>query len=205
MPTQSADCTRCKDLSESIMHTLVLCPFASRVWFLSQFWVNTQFFSSKSFMDWMLFWLVNPVSKLPERDQCLFVAVLWSLCQSRNNLVFQDVKENHTAVLMRAKAMLLTRKSINTISTMIPTSISDRWMPPPTGWIKSNTYGAYDIVSGDNGAGYVMKDFTNNATFCASIVFHVQSAEEAEARAIWAGLKKVVEQKFTHLILESDA
>ncbi|XP_026446206.1 uncharacterized protein LOC113346871 [Papaver somniferum] len=31
---------------------------------------------------------------------------------------------------------------------------------------------------------YVMRDFSSNASFCASIVFDVESAEEAEARAI---------------------
>ncbi|XP_026380761.1 uncharacterized protein LOC113275471 [Papaver somniferum] len=72
-------------------------------------------------------------------------------------------------------------------------------------WIKCNTDGAFDIVSGANGAGYVKRDFTKKATFCASIVFNVHSAEEAEARAIWAVLKKAVEQHLSHIIIESDA
>ncbi|XP_026428105.1 uncharacterized protein LOC113323974 [Papaver somniferum] len=76
---------------------------------------------------------------------------------------------------------------------------------PPTGWIKCNTDGAYDEFSGENGAGFVMRDFSNTASFCAFIVFGVEFAEEAEARASWEALKKVVEQKLTHLIIESDA
>ncbi|XP_026416909.1 uncharacterized protein LOC113312367 [Papaver somniferum] len=166
MPMNYVDCTRCNDPSESIMQALVFCPFASRVWFLSSFCVNTQAFSTKSFMDWMLFWLVNLVYKLPDGDQRLFVAILWSLWQSRNNLVFQNIKENYTDVLMRAITMLLTRKS--TLS-------------------------------------FVMRDFTNTASFCASIVFQVESVEEAEGRSIWAALQKAVEQKLTHPIIESDA
>ncbi|XP_026397107.1 uncharacterized protein LOC113291833 [Papaver somniferum] len=88
---------------------------------------------------------------------------------------------------------------------MVPISISDKWMPPPTGWIKCNTYGDYDDISGNNGASFVMGDFTNTASFRASIVFQVESPEEAEARAIWEALQKVVEKKLTHLIIESDA
>ncbi|XP_026384162.1 uncharacterized protein LOC113279707 [Papaver somniferum] len=76
---------------------------------------------------------------------------------------------------------------------------------PSFGWIKCNTDGAYDDTYGANGATNVMRDFSNKASFCASIVFDVHSAEEDEARAIWAVLKKAVEQQLTHIIVESDA
>ncbi|XP_026383668.1 uncharacterized protein LOC113279178 [Papaver somniferum] len=180
------------------MHALVTCPFASRVWFISDFNIHTQFFQNNSFIDWLLFWLIDPRSKLSEDDQCLFVAILWSLWTSRNNFIFQNIKENFTAVLARARAMLLTRKNRNP-------SICDKWTPPSFGWIKCDIDGAFDDISGANGAGYVMRDFSRKATFCASLVFDVRSAEEAEASAIWAVLKKAVEQHLTHLIIESDA
>ncbi|XP_026417154.1 uncharacterized protein LOC113312631 [Papaver somniferum] len=76
---------------------------------------------------------------------------------------------------------------------------------PSFGWIKCNIDGPFDDISGENGAGYVIRDFKRKATFCASLVFDVRSAEEAEARAIWAVLKKAVEQHLTHIIIESDA
>ncbi|XP_026459908.1 uncharacterized protein LOC113360632 [Papaver somniferum] len=205
MPMNSVDCARCNDPYESIMHALFMCPFASRVWFLSSFCVNTQSFSSKTFIDWMIFWLVNPASKHHEEDQCLFIAIFWSLWKSRNNLIFQNSKENYTAVLMRAREMLLTRKTSASASLLGHVSVCDKWMPPPTGWIKWNIDGAYDEISGKYGAGFVMRDFSNTTSFCASIVFQVESAEETEARVIWATLKKAVEQKLTHLIIESDA
>ncbi|XP_026399680.1 uncharacterized protein LOC113295564 [Papaver somniferum] len=53
--------------------------------------------------------------------------------------------------------------------------------------------------------GYVMKNFSSKSSFCASLVFEVKSAEEAEARAIWAVLKKALDQKLTRIIVESDA
>ncbi|XP_026410881.1 uncharacterized protein LOC113306119 [Papaver somniferum] len=71
--------------------------------------------------------------KLPEDDQCLFVAIIWSLWASRNNLIYRGVKENFTAVLARARAMLLTRKSRNpslTILTTMLVIICDKWIPP---------------------------------------------------------------------------
>ncbi|XP_026411225.1 uncharacterized protein LOC113306510 [Papaver somniferum] len=76
---------------------------------------------------------------------------------------------------------------------------------PSFSWIKCNTDGAFDVISGENGARYVVRDFTRKATFCASIVFDVHSAEEAETRAIWAVLKKAVEQHLSQIIIESDA
>ncbi|XP_026435161.1 uncharacterized protein LOC113332876 [Papaver somniferum] len=76
---------------------------------------------------------------------------------------------------------------------------------PSFGWIKCNTDGAFDDISGATGAGYVMRDFSRKETFCASLVFEVHSAEEPEARAIWAVLKKALEQQLTHIIIESDA
>ncbi|XP_026416899.1 uncharacterized protein LOC113312356 [Papaver somniferum] len=76
---------------------------------------------------------------------------------------------------------------------------------PSFGWIKCNTDGAYDDISGANGAGYVMRYFSSKASFCASLVFEVKSVEEAEAKAIWEVLKKALEQQLTHIIVESDA
>ncbi|XP_026410810.1 uncharacterized protein LOC113306039 [Papaver somniferum] len=78
-------------------------------------------------------------------------------------------------------------------------------MPPFFGWIKCNPDGAYDEITGANGAGYVMRDYSCKASFCASLVFQVKSAEEAEARAIWEVMKKALELNFTHVIIESDA
>ncbi|XP_026399041.1 uncharacterized protein LOC113294883 [Papaver somniferum] len=76
---------------------------------------------------------------------------------------------------------------------------------PSFGWIKCNTDGAYDEISGTNGAGYVMRDFSSKPSFCASLVFEVKSTEETEAKAIWAVLKKALEQQLTHIIVESDS
>ncbi|XP_026411119.1 uncharacterized protein LOC113306390 [Papaver somniferum] len=205
IPMHSVDCPRCSDPQETIMHALITCPFASRVWFISDFNISTQFFQNKSFIDWLLFWLIDPQSKLPEDDQYLLVAILWSLWTSRNNFIFQNIKKNHTTVLAIARAMLLTRKTSLPVSTTISVSICDKWMPPSIGWIKCNTDGAFDIISGANGAGYVMRGFSKKATFCASLGFEVFSAEEAEERTIWAVLKKSVEKQFTHIIIESDA
>ncbi|XP_026451478.1 uncharacterized protein LOC113351758 [Papaver somniferum] len=87
----------------------------------------------------------------------------------------------------------------------MPVSICDKWMLPSFGSVKCNIDGAFDNISGANGARYVMRDFTRKAIFCASIVFDVHSAEEAEARAIWKVLKKAVEQHLSHIIIESDA
>ncbi|XP_026419397.1 uncharacterized protein LOC113315318 [Papaver somniferum] len=109
------------------------------------------------------------------------------------------------SVIERARAMLLTRKntSIATLSNTI--ALNHKWMPPLVGWMKCNTDGDFDDISGDNGVGYVMRNSTSKASFCGAMVFEVSSAEEAEARAIWGVLKKAVEQKMTHIIIESDA
>ncbi|XP_026439725.1 uncharacterized protein LOC113338544 [Papaver somniferum] len=71
-------------------------------------------------------------------------------------------------------------------------------MPLPIGWIKCNT----DDLSGNNGAGYVMRHFPSKASFCASTVFEVNPVEEAEAKAIRAVF---MEQNLIHIIIESDA
>ncbi|XP_026433586.1 uncharacterized protein LOC113331024 [Papaver somniferum] len=134
MPMHSVECARCNDPHENIMHTLVLCPFASKT--------------------------------------------------SRNNLVFQNVFENHKSVIERARAMLLTRKNTFVATLSNPIALNHKWMPPLVGWIKCNTDRAFDDISGDNGAGYVMRNSTSKSSFCAAMVFEVSSAEEAEARAI---------------------
>ncbi|XP_026399379.1 uncharacterized protein LOC113295242 [Papaver somniferum] len=152
-----------------------------------------------------MFWLIDHVSKLPDEARCLFVVVLWTLWRSRNYLVFQNLKETHMTVLGRARAMLLTRKPNLNIPPSIPVGLCDKWMPPSFGWIKCNTDGDYDVISRVNSEGYVMRDFSSKSSFCASLVFEVNSAEEAEAKAIWEVLKKSMEQKFIHIIIKSDA
>ncbi|XP_026430429.1 uncharacterized protein LOC113326963 [Papaver somniferum] len=198
MLMHNVDCARCNDPQESILYSLALWPFASRVWFLSDFCIDSQFFQNKFFIDWLLFWLIDHLSRLPDEAQCIFVAILWSLWTSRNNLIFQNIQENHTTFLVRARSMLLTRKTCLTVSHTTPVNLC-------VGWIKCNIDGAYDDISGSNGAGFVMRDFSKKASFCASLVFEVKSAEEAEARAICAVLKKALEQQLTHVIVESDA
>ncbi|XP_026436572.1 uncharacterized protein LOC113334560 [Papaver somniferum] len=115
------------------------------------------------------------------------------------------MQETHTTVLVRARAMLLTRKTFLSVSPTTPVNLCDKWAPPSVGWIKCNIDGAYDDISGANGAGFVMGDFSSKTSFCASLVFEVKSVEEAEARSIWAVLKKALEQQLTHIIVESDA
>ncbi|XP_026398432.1 uncharacterized protein LOC113294241 [Papaver somniferum] len=205
MPMQTVDCPKCTDPYESIMHALVLCPFASRVWFISDFNINTQFFQNKSFIEWLIFWLTDAVSKLPDEAQSLFVAILWSIWTSRKQIIFQNLSESHITVLARARATLLTRKPSITVSPLMFVGICDKWMPLSLSWIKCNIDGAFDVISEANGAGYMMRDFSKKASFCASLVFEVHSVEEAKSRAIWAVLKKSLEQQFTHIIVESDA
>ncbi|XP_026384858.1 uncharacterized protein LOC113280452 [Papaver somniferum] len=123
----------------------------------------------------------------------------------RNNLIFQNQKENYRAVIHKAKAMLLTRKNNHIINLATIISLGEKWVPPFLGWIKCNTDGAYDELSGENGAGYMMRNSFCKASLCATLVFHVQSTEEAEAREIWSGLQKALKEKFTHIIIESDA
>ncbi|XP_026429856.1 uncharacterized protein LOC113326320 [Papaver somniferum] len=143
--------------------------------------------------------------RLPDDAQQLFVAILWFLWTSRNNLVFRNVSENHKYVIERAREMLLTRKNTSVATLSYPIALNHKWMPPLVGWIKCNTDGDFDNIYGDNGVGYVMRNSTSKASFCAAVVFEVSSAEEAEARAIWGVLKKAVEQKMTHIIIQSDA
>ncbi|XP_026442459.1 uncharacterized protein LOC113342005 [Papaver somniferum] len=180
----------------------------TRTWNVSR--LNTHFDDAsvkkiKNFHHWLMLWLLDQNSRLPDDSQGLFFAILWSLWTSRNNLIFQNLSENHNVVIERARAMLLTRKIIPIVTTTTPIVLSDKWMPPSFGWIKCNTYRAFDDITGENGAGYVMRDFTSKASFCAAIVFEVSSAEEAEARAIWGVLKKAVDKKVMHIITEKDA
>ncbi|XP_026442510.1 uncharacterized protein LOC113342067 [Papaver somniferum] len=84
-------------------------------------------------------------------------AILWSIWTGRNNFIFQNMIENLTNVLARARAMLLSRKPCITVSSTTPVSICDKWMHLFFEWIKCNTDGAYDEISGENGAGYAMR------------------------------------------------
>ncbi|XP_026459847.1 uncharacterized protein LOC113360561 [Papaver somniferum] len=180
MHMHSVSCNRCPDPCEAIMHALVLCPFASHVWSLASFCANISAFSSSSMIDWLNFWLIDHLTRIPIDRHCTFVAILWSLWTSRNNLVFRNLQEKHIVVIHRAKCSLLEKLEFQTHLVNYILSFSDHWMPPTFGWIKCNIDCAFDDTTKDNGAGYVMRDFSSKVSFRASIVFDVDSVEEAE-------------------------
>ncbi|XP_026400213.1 uncharacterized protein LOC113296089 [Papaver somniferum] len=180
MPMHSVTFNRCSDPHESIMRALVMFPFSIHVWNLNAFCANTSVFSSSSMIDWLIFWLVDLKSRIPTDRHCMLVVVMWSLWTSINNLVFRNLQENHVAIIHRAKDMLLTVKTRIQNPPCHTISFSDHWIPPTFGWIKCNTDGAYDDITKDNGAGYVMRDLSSKASFCAFIVFDVESSKEAE-------------------------
>ncbi|XP_026433308.1 uncharacterized protein LOC113330694 [Papaver somniferum] len=187
------------------MHALVLCPFVASVWLDSSLCFPVHDFHSSTLLDCLDRWLVNATAYLSDDSIKLFADLIWSICNSRNNLIFSKKNKNPSHVISKARFMIIFRNPTVSASPFINVIGATTWMPPSPCWIKCNTDGAFDHVSLANGAGYIMRDYARKPSFCAPITFEVYSPKESETRAIWEVLKKAIELQLTHIIIESDA
>ncbi|OVA10295.1 hypothetical protein BVC80_8791g11 [Macleaya cordata] len=81
----------------------------------------------------------------------------------------------------------------------------DYWKPPHPGWTKINADGAWDLCTNKGGMGFIFRDHNHNVLFAAALHSNIFSAEEAEVRAIWAGVHKALEMNIKKVMIECDA
>ncbi|KAM0896693.1 hypothetical protein ACQ4PT_023020 [Festuca glaucescens] len=89
-------------------------------------------------------------------------------------------------------------------SHAVPSMLSS-WMRPSEGETKINVDAAFCPASGESAAGVVIRDHRGAVILAASMVgTKFRDAEEAEAIAIYEGLKIAIDYNLSHASLESD-
>ncbi|OVA05767.1 Reverse transcriptase zinc-binding domain [Macleaya cordata] len=197
-------CPICHMEPETILHALVTCDKVENVWRISDLNVRTESFKDKTFLDWVNYWMDGNNEDL----LASVMTLMWSIWCSRNNLLFNGRTDNERSIIHHAHSMypnIGPRRMILGSNLNRYGSPHTSWNPPPQGWIKANTDGAWDSSSLHGGLGLVLRNHNNIFLFAAAIFCYASSAEETEVRAIWTAMRKARELKVKKLLIESDA
>ena len=93
-------CPMCCNQTETIMHSLVFCPFARECWLRCG--VSIPIFSSISCVDWLSNNFQDPSVEIRHT----IAMVCWSIWTARNALVWKQKREMISHVLYRARHTL---------------------------------------------------------------------------------------------------
>ncbi|MQM08017.1 hypothetical protein Taro_040864 [Colocasia esculenta] len=88
----------------------------------------------------------------------------------------------------------------------ITTPIVVKWMHPPTGRLKLNVDRAFKLVAGSARGGGILRDHKGRCIFSYAMKYQeVVSALDAEARALWDGIKTCCNQGILDIMVETDS
>ncbi|KAK2647272.1 hypothetical protein Ddye_022467 [Dipteronia dyeriana] len=100
----TSGCPMCEGDIESIDHVFLVCNWANKVWRECMGWWNIFSCSSSSIKDWVMVWNALCPSKSVNRTwNILFFAIVWTIWESRNEVVFHGLVASHQKALNTIK------------------------------------------------------------------------------------------------------
>ncbi|XP_057719932.1 uncharacterized protein LOC130934373 [Arachis stenosperma] len=200
-------CERCWAGEETEEHLFKHFDFARHFWFASPFNLRPETNRETNVKGW----IIEILGKLQMKEQGFFCTLLNQLWQVRNSTIFE--KKVLTIEEEIKKALTSFEEFSNTQATLEelrkshnpPTFITQKWEEPPNSMLKVNVDAAVGKIN-KGGVGVVIRDNLGQvmATACWAIPFPLE-AHEAEAYAVYRGMKMAIESCFTNIILESDS
>ncbi|XP_020878678.1 uncharacterized protein LOC9300169 isoform X2 [Arabidopsis lyrata subsp. lyrata] len=203
-------CQRCKISEENISHTLFQCSFSLMVWRL----VNIPSITINSFsndceenLNSLLDFYDSQGSS--RHQKLLPWWSLWHIWKSRNNFIFNQIRENPSKSALQAKTDI--REWIETTGLNATplhgrdTIIDTNWTRPPTHVIKCNYDAGFNSVSGHVTGGWIIRD-SNGFSKCwgAATLHQARSPLEAEGHALLFALQQTWLRGFTAVMFEGD-
>ncbi|XP_010430818.1 PREDICTED: uncharacterized protein LOC104715064 [Camelina sativa] len=154
-------CQRCCQAVESINHMLFQCPYASKIWRLSNLPAGFTFSSSLEDNIEALLLMYN--SGMNRDKQHLPFWIGWQIWKSRNDLIFNKITWETSSVLLKAtddvvEWLAATQPSIQRPPRNSPTvhSPSSQWTLPTTEVVKVNFDGSFHSHNGSIGVGWII-------------------------------------------------
>ncbi|XP_058742031.1 uncharacterized protein LOC131614473 [Vicia villosa] len=84
-------CVMCNGDGESVLHLLVLCPFAKTVWQHVCSWASIVPFQAVSLIDHMLLFSASVERRVPANKRLLlWLAAIWAIWGRRNAAIFKN-------------------------------------------------------------------------------------------------------------------
>ncbi|KAJ1403308.1 Reverse transcriptase zinc-binding domain [Sesbania bispinosa] len=159
-------CPICNRETETLEHTLLLCDWASLVWFGSQFhWLPTPM--SVSRLD---IWLWNKICFLREDPQTAdsqishLAMLLWTIWKQRNMEIYRYSKPNPITAITQASSLSseyhkanVTVQNINCTNRRV-TNIGSHWKAPPQGFLKCNSDAAWHGPFSPGAIAFLVRD-----------------------------------------------
>ncbi|KAM6591439.1 hypothetical protein CsatA_014044 [Cannabis sativa] len=151
-------CPMCHQSSETIIHLLVLCPFARSCWQRSS--LNMASVSWTSFWDWFSQMILQHSTMAQEE----LLMVIWAIWHARNELVWREKSLSAAEVILLARVVLNQWRNAQQRrmgSLFVPSGSNidlEHWVKPVMGKIKVNVDGAIFANDRKFGAAGVARD-----------------------------------------------
>lgn len=192
-------------------HILFTCPYARLVWALSLIpappsgeWTESLYANVHRILSWAL------SEKADKEWRKAGPWILWRLWKSRNNYLFRGEDLNGHCLVDRANGDVeeWSKKDEleDTTTKTVPTvRATEKWTPPPQGWLKCNVDGSWDKTKNQSRVGWILRDHSGTVIWCgARGLSALRSPIEAEAEALRWAILSMIRLSYTNIIFESD-
>lgn len=198
-------CPSCNEAPESVLHSLVTCPFAQSCWHKAALPMITGEFNS--FTGWLQLVFINRNTAAVN----VMVMVCWVLWKNRNDLVWNQKCLEVSDVLATAISVLNQWRFVqdktfdNSLGFMNQEDGCEQWQTPVLNRVKVNTDAAiFDHLNRFSHA-LVVRDHNGNLLEAKSICYQgTVSPDLAEAMGIREALSWVKSSKQQDTVVETD-
>ncbi|KAH9679641.1 putative reverse transcriptase/RNA-dependent DNA polymerase [Citrus sinensis] len=199
-------CRRCGVKNEDVIHALLDCKVAKKVWRNAGCAEEIE----KLVQQDLMAVLVEIQRKKGKKELELIVVLCWTIWYSRNLFIFENKREDSQLSIARAEANLDSFRRLKKPSSKIlekqQRNRKQVWNPPPSGWFKINVDAAVNVKDQIAGLGVIIRN-SNGEVVAAAIQrsFFQLSSTHMEAEAVILGIKSAQRAGFSPMIIETDS
>lgn len=200
------DCCFC-GREENIEHCFLQCQYVKEIWreLKSNYGICLNVKKIIHIRQWLLDW----IAKAPSFHSTILAVAMWHIWENRNNHRNGETLLNPLRVVGKIKAYI---EFMNLCNDNPPNSYrretstsTQKWSPPPEGWLMINVDAAIFSHSGRAGYGVVVRDHLGAPVAAYRGCFdHTQSPEVAEALAVRQALVLAKNAGFQKIQVASD-
>ena len=217
-------CVLCGINAESLLHVFMTCPFSASIW---DGWMTVFNMPNvpTSLLDLLNMGCIDRSSQVKEVWLITFTTTLWFIWRARNKMKHDNcvvmVKATKRLIMghVKAASKLASGTMYNSVSELqilhffgvgcrprrTPRIIEVNWIPPIIGWVKINTDGACQHVSGRAGYGGVFRDFHGSFMGAFASNLDIPSSIDAEIMAVIQAIELAWVREWKHIWLEVDS
>jgi hypothetical protein len=200
----SIECPLCSKAAETIDHVFLNCVWSSEVWKRCMGWWGVHSCSNLGFVDWWKGWsALCPSLDRKRAWNVLFFAVIWTIWESRNGVVFRSSQaciglaldtikfrvalwfKNHGQGSNCDLTLLMLdirERCVDSVPTKVQKSVV--WVPPMGDELSFNVDGSARGNPRDAGIGGVLRDSSGKVLCLFSLYVGVVDSNSAEVLAI---------------------